>query len=163
MYLADRVGVEQPRYVNSLGWQPYQTAPADIKGIFGALANLASCDASHRPKSFPDKSTWPGSGADRVEEASGNERAAVFGNTSGPHRCSENASDGSEYIIDALCVLNGIVPPPCGNDAGALCGINVPTSEPPAARVRARTNPNPSMPIQRVPVPPAAALGRQAS
>ena len=144
---------------NSLDWQTRLSALPDIKGLFGALANrscgmwvLGLSDEREAARHMPIESKRS------VRKA----RAAVFGNTSGPHRYSI-VSDDIEYLTDGSCVLNGNVRPLWRNDAGALCGTRVPTSEPPTVRVRTRTKPTQKSQMKAMGRRDGARLGGRAS
>jgi hypothetical protein len=151
---------------NRIGWQTALSALTDIKGIFGALANRLDgrpvsqnlCGERETARLLPTES----------KRCIGKARAAVFENTSGPHR-SSIVSEDVRRLTDGWCDLNGNVRPLCRNDAGALCGksctigMSLPTSEPPTARVCARTKPNPSKPVKIKAGAPGSVEGRQAS
>jgi hypothetical protein len=149
------------KYASRLDWQTNLSALAGIK-CFRASANRISrghhADTRSRFKATrSDPAAMPTESKARLEMG----RAAQLGSTGGPDRHCSIVSHDNEHITVSLCDANGNAWPLCRDDAGALCGkscttcMRLPTSEPPTARVRARTNPNPSKPIQRVPVPPA--------
>src|SRR5688500_12284815 len=99
---------------NNVGWQTSLTALTDIKGVFAALANLFGGLPEH--ESLSGEREAARQMPTESKRCARKERAAVFGNTSGPNWCL-GAIASAETITDPECVSNGKASAPLADDS----------------------------------------------